>query len=245
MTGDVTTPTPPAERKAASPARTRTPWRAAFFALAGLAIIAGMAWALLGSRLLVVRSVVVAGTRVVPRSEILAAAGVPLGTPLIRVNTTLVARRVDAIRQVESAQVTEAWPDRLVITVHERTAVVALPAAGGYDLLDRSGVVVSWSARPPAVPVYLSRQPVAALRGAPDLAAASAVLAELPSWLSRSVAEVAAPAQDEVTLHLRDGATVVWGGADQAGVKARELAILMREAARYYDVSVPGTVVTR
>jgi cell division protein FtsQ len=48
-----------------------------------------------------------------------------------------------------------------------------------------------------------------------------------------------------VTLRLHDGKTVVWGGTDRAAVKARELAILMRDRARYFDVSAPGTVVTR
>jgi cell division protein FtsQ len=244
VTGEVTTAA--TERAAASPGRRRPPWRAAFLVLAVLGIIAGVAWALLGSKLLVVRSIVVTGTHLVPRSKVLAAADVPLGTPLIRVNVTLVTRRVEAITDVESAQVAVAWPDSLVITVHERTAVVALPApGGGYDLLDHTGVIVRWSARPGALPLYQTQRPVTSLRGDPGLAAASAVLAELPSWLSRSVTEVAVPGPDEVTLHLRHGVTIVWGGRGQAGVKAKELAIVMREHARYYDVSAPGTVVTR
>ncbi|HEX8005557.1 MAG TPA: FtsQ-type POTRA domain-containing protein, partial [Trebonia sp.] len=96
--------------------RGRTPWRAAFFALAAFGVIAGVAWALLDSRLLVVRSVTVAGTRMVPATEVVAAADVPLGTPLIRVNTGQVARRVEGIRQVASATVTKNWPDGLTIT---------------------------------------------------------------------------------------------------------------------------------
>lgn len=246
MTGEVTTAA--TERSAASPRRRRPPWRAVFLAFAVLAILAGVAWALLGSKLLVVRSVEVTGTHLVPRSKVLAAADVPLGTPLMRVNITLVTRRVDAITDVESAQVSKDWLDRrLVITVHERTAVVALQApGGGYDLLDRTGVIVRWSAAEPgAMPVYQTQLPAASLRGNPGLAEASAVLAELPAWLSHSVTGVSAPGQDGVTLNLRHGVTVVWGGPDQAGVKAKELAILMREHARYYDVSAPGTVVTR
>ena len=65
--------------------RTRTRWRAAFFALAGLGLVAGLAWVLFGSRLLVVRSVAVTGTHHVPAAEVLAAADVPAGMPLIRV----------------------------------------------------------------------------------------------------------------------------------------------------------------
>ena len=86
----------------------KSPWRTAFFALAGIGIVAGVAWALLGSRLLVVRSVAVTGTQLVPKSEVDGAADVPLGTPLAQVDTAAVARRVESIRQVASATVTKS-----------------------------------------------------------------------------------------------------------------------------------------
>ena len=99
-----------------------------------------MIWALLGSRLLVVRSISVTGTHLVTRAQVLAAADVSLGTPLMRVNTAQVVRRVEAIRQVASASVTKDWPDHLAITIRERVPVVAVRmAGGGYDLVDRSG----------------------------------------------------------------------------------------------------------
>lgn len=234
--------------------RTRRRWRAAFFALAGVGILAGVAWALLGSRLLVVRSITVTGTRLVSPARVIAAADVPDGSSLIGVNTAQVARRVEAIRQVASATVTKDWPDRLVITVRERVPVVSVRmAGGGYDLVDPAGVIVRWSAsRPAALPLYVTSLTGSGLRGDPGVATAAAVLAELPSWLSRQVADVSAadpaagaggPAQ--VTLYLLDHKTILWGGADRAGAKARELAILMRGPARYFDVSAPGTVVTR
>jgi cell division protein FtsQ len=233
--------------------RRRTPWRTAFFVLAGLGVIAGVAWVLLDSQLLVVRSVAVTGTRLVPASEVVAAADVPTGIPLARVNTAQVARRVDAIRQVASATVTKDWPDALTITVRERTPAVAVRMAdGGYDLVDPAGVIVRWAAaKPAALPLYLTSVPGSALPGDPGVAAATAVLAELPSWLHRSVVSVTAagsagnPGTDQVTLYLRGRKTVVWGGTDRAAEKGRELAILIRDPARYYDVSAPGTVVTR
>jgi cell division protein FtsQ len=235
--------------------RTRTPWRAAFFALAGLGVLAGVAWALLGSRLLVVRSVTVTGTHLVSPAQVLAAADVPDGTSLVGVNTAQVAQRVEAIRQVASATVTKDWPDRLVITVRERVPVMAVRmAGGGYDLVDPTGVIVRWStSRAAGLPLYLTSLPGSALRGDPSLAAAAAVLAELPSWLSRQVAEVSAGGQaaaspgdePQVTLYLIDRKTVLWGGTDRASQKDRELAILMRDPARYFDVSAPGTVVTK
>jgi cell division protein FtsQ len=234
--------------------RTRTRWRAAFFALAGLGLIAGVAWALFGSRLLVVRSVAVTGTHRVPAAEVLAVADVQAGTPLIRVDTAQVARRVEAIRQVASATVARDWPDHLVITVRERVPVVAVRmAGGGYDLVDPAGVIVRWSqARPTGLPVYLTSLPGRGLRGDSGLATTAAVLAELPSWLSGQVVTVSAAAADgspgspdQVTLYLSGHKTVRWGGPDRAIQKGKELAIVMREAASYFDVSAPGTVVTK
>jgi cell division protein FtsQ len=254
----VTAPQPAGAR------RTRTPWRAAFFALAGLGILAGVAWALLGSRLLVVRSVTVHGTHLVTAAQVVAAADVPLGTPLMRVDTTRVAQRVEEIRQVASAAVAKDWPDHLVITVRERVPVVAVRmSGGGYDLVDPDGVIVRWSAaRPGALPLFLTTVPGSALRGDPGLAVTSAVLGELPPWLSKSVTEVSAAgtgagtgtgtgttagvgAGELVTLYLSGGKTVVWGGADRAAQKDRELTVLMRNPGRYFDVSAQGTAVTK
>jgi cell division protein FtsQ len=209
-------------------------------------ILAGVAWALLGSKLLVVRSVVVTGTHLVPAAEVIAAAGVQPGTPLIRVNTGQVAARVEGITQVRAAVVTKSWPDRLVIAVRERTPAVAVRVPGGFDLVDPAGVVVrSSQTRPAGLPLYLSAAAPAQMRGDPDLAAAAAVLGELPGGLRGSVNSVTAPAPDQVTLRLAGRVTVLWGGTDHAAVKAKELAILMKTHAHYYDVSAQGTVVTR
>jgi cell division protein FtsQ len=222
----------------------RAKWRTAFFALAGIGVIAGVAWALLGSRLLVVHSVAVTGTHLVPESEVDGVADVPLGTPLAQVNTGAVARRVESIRQVASATVTKTWPDGLAITVRERVPAVAVRMSDGYDLVDQAGVIVRWArARPAGLPLLSTSVPGGDLRGDPGVTTAAAVLSELPPWLSESVASVTS--SGPVTLRLRDGKTVVWGGADRAAVKAKELAILMRDPASYFDVSAPGTAITR
>jgi cell division protein FtsQ len=228
------------------PTRSRRRWHAALFALALAGIVAGAAWALLGSRLLAVRSVVVTGTRLVPQSEVLAAAGIRPGTPLIRVNTAQVAARVETIRQVQSAQVTRSWPDRVVIAVRERTPALAVTApGGGFDLVDPDGVIVQWAARrPPGLPLYLMTAAVPSLRGDPGVGAAAAVLGELPAQLRASVASVTVPGPDQVTLRLASGVTVLWGGTDHAQAKAEELGLLMPTHASYYDVSAQGTAVT-
>ena len=219
----------------------------AFFGLAIVAILAGTAWALLGSKFLVVRSVQVTGPAAVSRAEVIADAGIRLGTPLVRVNLATVARRVEQVTLVQSAQVRRAWPDTIVISVRERTAVLAVRHGGGYELIDKSGVILRQAARRPhGMPVL--DPPAAALpsslRGSPAVLAAAAVLHELPVRLARSVRTIDAPDADTVTLRLRGGITIVWGGTGQRAAKASELAILMRGHARYYDVSDPQTPVT-
>jgi cell division protein FtsQ len=235
--------------RAARPRGSRGPrrsWRVvvAILALAGVAGVA--AWALLGSRLLAVRSVVITGTHLVPKAEVLQVAGVRLGTPLIRLNTSQIAARVSTINQVLSVQVTKSWPDRVVIAVRERTPALAVTAAsGGFDLVDADGVTVLWAAhRPSRLPLYLTTAAVASLRGDPDVAAAAAVLGELPAQVRRSVASITAPTPDQVTLQLSSGVTILWGGVGDAAAKAKELAVLMPMHARYYDVSAPGTAMT-
>ncbi len=154
------------------------PWKAAFVLLALAGIVAGVAWALLGSRFFVVRSVQVTGLHRVSRSQALAAAAIPLGLPLIRVDTAAVSHRVDAITQVQSARVTRNWPDGIVINITERTPALAVADGSGYDLVDRFGVVVVSAARPPqGMPLF---RPSGPLRGSPAVAAAVAVLHELP-----------------------------------------------------------------
>ena len=238
---------PPARRPKAGRLRARSRrWLAVLLLGAVLGIAGGVAWALLGSRFFSVRSVVVTGTRLVPESEVLAVADVKPGTPLVRVNTARIAARVLTIRQVRSVRVSTSWPDRVVIAVQERISAlaVALPG-GGFDLIDANGVVVrSAATRPRSLPLYSTTAAPSSLRGNPDVGAAAAVLGELPASLRYSVSSVTAPSPDQVTLLLRSGVTILWGGADDAAAKVEELAVLMPTHAHYYDVSSPATAVT-
>jgi cell division protein FtsQ len=226
----------------------RQPWRAGFFALAVVAIVAGVAWALLDSRFFVVRTVEVTGTHLVTNAEVRSAAAIQPGIPLIRVNGAAVARRVEQLQQVQSAQVTRQWPDRVTISVTERTPALAVPSGTGYQLIDKYGVAVQAASRPPrgmpTLELPAGSGPVSSLRGSPAVFAAAVVIHELPRRLAGSVAAVQAPNASEVTVKLTGGITIVWGGTDRPAAKAAELAVLMRTHARTYDVSAPGTAVT-
>jgi POTRA domain, FtsQ-type len=155
--GAPVSPGPPRTRGPAPAGPPRMGWKAVFFGLVVIAIAAAVAWALLGSRFLIVRSVQVTGTgATVSRAQVIAAAQIRPGLPLIRVNTSAVAHRVGAIRQVQSAQVSRDWPHTIVISVRLRTPVFAVAVPGGYALVDAFGVDLQNSARrPPGFPLLL------------------------------------------------------------------------------------------
>ena len=225
----------------------KPPWKAVFFAGTAVVIVGVMAWALLGSSLLVVRSVRVTGNgQVVSTGQVLAAARVTLGQPLIRVDTGAISRRVEQLRQVQSAQVSKGWPTTLVITVQLRKPAFALPVHGGYALLDPYGVNIRDVTRKPAgLPVLTVNTTSRSLRGSPAVRAAAKVLGELPRGTAKQVRGVTTGGPNDVTVQLANGSVVVWGGAERGRIKAKELRILMRRHARVYDVSGVGTAMTR
>jgi cell division protein FtsQ len=219
------------------------PGRTVFFGLLALAILAGGAWALLGSSLLVVRHVEVTGNRLVTAAQVRQAARIAAGAPLATVNTVTAARRVEQLAPVLSATVRRSWPDAIVIAVRERTPVLAVAAPGGYQLIDSHGVTVRQATRKPASMPLLSSPP-AVLRGSRAVNAAAVVFRQLPRGLRRRIASVSAASASSVTLHLTGGITVLWGGAGDPAQKVAELGMLLRRHARFYDISDPNTAVT-
>jgi cell division protein FtsQ len=235
----------PAADTAGGPARRRGHrGRAALFGALVLVILAGGAWALLGSSLLVVRHVQITGNRLVTAAQIRTAAGVTTGQPLVRVDTAAAARRVERIADVLSATVRRSWPDTIVITIRERSPQLAVAAAGGYDLVDEYGATVRWVPHTPVGMPLLSPRPTV-LRGNSGVRAAALVLRQLPPALASRVTSVAAPSATAVTLHLTGGITVLWGAPGQAARKWAELEQLLGTHARSYDISDPTTAVTQ
>jgi cell division protein FtsQ len=207
------------------------------------AILAGGCWALLGSSLLVVRHIEVTGNRLVTAAQVLRAARIKTGAPLATVNTSAAARHVEELAPVLSATVRRSWPDAIVISVRERTAVFAVAAAGRYRLVDRHGITVRWVTRRPAWLPLLSSPP-AVLHGSPAVDAAAAVFRQLTPALRKRIRSVSAASAGSVTLHLTGRVTVLWGSAGNPAQKLAELGMLLSRHARYYDISDPGSAVT-
>jgi cell division protein FtsQ len=167
------------------------------------------------------------------------AVDVARGTPLARVDTAAVARRVRALDAVASVTVTRGWPDSLRVLVVERTAAVAVPDGSRYDLLDDQGVRFDIVSSPPRGVVRLESTTDPAAREA-----ALTVVRDLPLALRRAVWVVRASSPQQVSLVLRGNRVLVWGSTDQSAQKAAAALALLKLPGKTYDVSSP-TVVTR
>ena len=228
-----------------APPRAQERSRARVWLVAGtVVLLLGLAfWAAGFTGLLGVRTIAVTGTRALTEQEIRDAAGVSRGEPLARVDTGAVAGRVGTLPGVARVAVTRSWPSTLRITVTERTGVAVLPRDGATWLVDADGVVFQrLTTRPRGVPR------LAVARPGPDDAATTAALdalTGLPAPVARQVLLVTARTPDSVTLTLTGKRTVVWGGPEDAALKARVLPALLGRPGTRYDVSNPAVVTVR
>ena len=182
------------------------------------------------------RSVVVVGTGVVTREEVLDVAKVVPGTPLLQIDTDAVADRVAGIRRVASARVQREYPSTLRITIVERVPVVVKDFGDGPHLFDRDGVDFATAPPPPGLPYIEVANPGPA---DPPTKDALRVMTALSPEVVAQVSRIAAPSVAAITLTLTDGRTVVWGTTDRTEEKAEKLTALLTQPGRVYDVSSP------
>lgn len=218
-----------------------------FVGLLVAGVLGTAAWILLGSRLLVARTIEVSGEHLVSRDRVLAAAGVRIGEPLARLNTGAVRDRVEAIQEVETARVERRWPATVRIVVRERTPIVVVQHANRFLQIDRYGVtVITSAARPHGLPVLQVSVPA---QTDPAMRAGLAVLGELPPWLRHRVVGLAATTPEDVTMQLTGGVSVVWGAPERASEKVALLHGLLvgspRRDVATIDVSSPEVVTTQ
>ncbi len=193
-------------------------------------LVAGSAWVVFFSSLLSVKSVRVVGADGVQADQVLAAAAIPLGTPLARVDTSQAQAGVLALAWVSGVEVRRGWPNEVVLAVTTRVPVAVL--AGSNLEVDAEGVTFDMAGAPPPTLPSVTAKGI-------GLETAMAVLAGLPADLLAKVVSVTASTRDDVGLVLRSGADVRWGSADQGDFKAEVLTALLRHKREVYDVTAP------
>ena len=235
-------------------ARTRR-WRIACFAFALLTALAGAV--VVQTPAFGVREVRVQGAARTGAAEVAAATGLTRRTPLARVDTGAVARRVAALPWVDTVRVRRQLPGTVAVAVTERVpvAVVACGAdapaeagAGGAGdacraLVDRTGRVLALAGEvpgevdhPAAGLPLVAGVPPAGMAGsqlAGDALAPLEVARLLPPALAPMVAEVVAGEDGAVRLHLRapdrrgSPPTVLLGPPDRVAPKLTAAATVL------------------
>ncbi len=227
--------------------RRRRRWAAG---LATVLVLAGAGWLLLGSSLLAVQEIRIVGTDRVRVEDVRAASAAERGRPMVLVDLEAVSRRVNALPLVHDVRVLRQWPGTLVVTVHERVPIAAVPVGGTggtpgptpgqVRLVDRDGVEVAVGPKPAGLPflqVDVARSGSATLRSALD------VLATLPAQLRTGLRGIGAGSPDGVWVVLSSGVTVIWGDPTDGDHKAAVLhaVITASDASKIavVDVSAP------
>ncbi len=207
-----------------------------------LALAGALAWVLLVSSLFDARSVQVVGTRELPVDEVRVAAAVPLGTPMLWLDTKAIQARVAAVPRVAGVQVRSALDGTVWIELTERTPVAVVRRGSSAHLVDATGTdYAAVAVRPPGLPeLWVARV------GPRDAAtvAALTVLTGLPEPLRAQVLVVVARSPADVVLRLDNGRggngpEVRWGGVEQSDRKAAVLAPLLTQPGEVYDISSP------
>ena len=212
---------------------------------------AGSVWLLYGSPWLRVSRVAVSGTRVLTPDEVRKAAAVPVGSPLLSVDTAAIEARLRReLPRIGTVEVFRSWPHGIGLKITERTPVLLMEKGGRFIEVDDRGVrFATVSRRPAAVPTLdldLSAPGSAAAglrRFGQDrlVREAVAVAGRIPAAAARDTRVVKVRSYDDISLELTGGRTVAWGSAENGSAKARTLTALMKASpgSRHFDVSVP------
>ncbi|MER7999204.1 FtsQ-type POTRA domain-containing protein [Streptomyces sp. NPDC095613] len=228
--------------------RFRLPGRRVMIVLAGsLALFAGGTWLLYGSDWLRTERVSTSGTEVLTRSEVESVAAVPVGSPLVSVDTDGIENRLRRkLPRIDSVDVERSWPHTIRLKVTERQPVLLIEKDAKFIEMDAEGVRFATVDRAPdGVPLLRTAlsPPSGQQRFGPARLTREAVRVRegLPGKVARDTRVVLVRSFDSISLELTGGRTVMWGSGEDGLAKARALTALMKAAprARHFDVSAP------
>ncbi len=190
--------------------------------VAVLVAMAAGVFGLLHSPVFGARHVMVKGAPVLPRSEVISAAGLENSPPLIDLQAAVIAARVERLPWVARAAVRISWPSSVSIRLTERTPVADVKDAGRYAVCDPTGRVIEilgWRTHSlPVVKITGRPGPAGTMLPAKDRPL-TAVAAMMPESLVRRTVEVALSPTAGIVVVLREGITADLGDAGSLAQK--------------------------
>ncbi len=107
-------------------------WRAVVALVLAIVLLVAGIWLVFFSSVLTVKGVDVRGLQELRIEQVRGIAAVPTGEPLARVDVGAIAERVGRLAPVKDVDVSREWPDRILITVTERTPVAVVSRGDGF-----------------------------------------------------------------------------------------------------------------
>lgn len=184
-----------------------------------------------------VRSVEVHGSTTLSQEQLAERAQVPMGRPMLQVDSDAIVQRLREESSLASAEVSLSWPSTVSIEVTERTPLLYSMDQGMARLIDSEGVAFTKVRQPPP------DLPELRLRGKERDAAVAAslrVLEALPQDLRAEVTAVTANGPSNVSLDLAGNRRVEWGSTADSARKARILPPLLTREGTVYDITTPA-----
>ncbi len=208
-----------------------------------IAVLAAAAYGVTQSRLMDVDEIEVIGAGRTSTAQVLEAAGIELGTPLLGLDLSGPRRSIAALPWVDQVRSSRTWGGKVTFDITEREAVAQIPVGEEWALVDREGRVLQVNPVRGALPVVQFTpvpQPGGWLHGL-----------ALP-LLEVSEALIPVQQRDIGAISLMDGKVVVdlpgegrahWGAQDDPHGKADSLARILAEVdmscVEIVDLSIP------
>lgn len=223
-------------------------WRRPLAIGGGLVVVGTLVWAIWFSSLLAVSKVVVEGESTLTDAQIRKVADVPIGRPLVRVDTVGIESRVASMERVQSVSVSRSLPGTIRVTVVERKPIAYVRLGGAIRAIDRYGIAFRTLRKPPKGLLEVSVIVADPRKRQQTLAAVASVVEAIDKAgapLRPLVQSIRASTQDSIVLDLSKGRTVTWGSAGSSDRKLTVLSSLLRISAKEYDISAPDQPTTR
>jgi cell division protein FtsQ len=218
--------------------------------LGALVVVAALVgvWFLLHTPLFSARRFSVTGNVHETVAQVVAQSGLAAHPPLLDINASQAAARLEGLPWVQSATVRVAWPDSVHITVVEEVPKLEMAEASGQwaSLSDDGRVLALSAARPPGLVTLAGPQPAGAVgtvlggRDQPGLAVATS----LPPSFVAQVTQVTVEPAGWVQLSMTTPIAVDIGTATELAAKYEDITSILAGATLHdgavIDVSVPG-----
>jgi cell division protein FtsQ len=201
-------------------------------------------WAVGWSSLYGVRQVSVTGNHRSSTAHLKAIAAVPVGRPMVRLDTRAIAHRIAQVPTVAHVSVHRIWPHTVRIDVTDRVPVAVVRRGAARRLIDASGVDFAPAPRKTPYPL-LDLDVGTAPRQ--DVVAGLALVHDLPTAIAKQLSSIEVFDPTDVQLFLADQAKVYWGNASRTADKAVVLAALRAKDPKgtVFDVSAPDAPTVR